>query len=117
MERWGSTAPPADELLTRPEYLTKAQAGEIVQLHPKTIERAILDETVAETDRVLASLPPARLQEVTERAGEPFTVINLLLRTSHHWAAHVGQMVYAAKALRDGVFDELWRKTMVSPAR
>jgi excisionase family DNA binding protein len=43
MERWGSTAPPADELLTRPEYLTKAQAGEIVQLHPKTIERAILD--------------------------------------------------------------------------
>lgn len=31
----------ADELLTKPEYLTKAQAGEIVQLHPKTIERAI----------------------------------------------------------------------------
>jgi excisionase family DNA binding protein len=31
-----------DELLTKPEYLTKAQAGEIVQLHPKTIERAIL---------------------------------------------------------------------------
>jgi uncharacterized damage-inducible protein DinB len=84
---------------------------------PKEKLRAILQETVAETDRVLASLPSARLQEVTDRAGEPFTVVNLLLRTSHHWAAHVGQMVYAAKALRDGVFDELWRKTMVSPAR
>jgi excisionase family DNA binding protein len=36
--RWGFHL---DELLTKPEYLTKAQAGEIVQLHPKTIERAI----------------------------------------------------------------------------
>src|SRR6185436_5312507 len=80
---------------------------------PKVKLRAILEETVAETDRVLASLAPARLQEVTDRAGESFTVINLLLRTSHHWAAHVGQMIYAAKALRDGVFDELWQKTMV----
>ena len=79
--------------------------------------RAILDETVAETDRVLASLAPGRLPEVTDRAGEPFTVLNLLLRTSHHWAAHVGQMVFAAKSLREGVFVELWRKTMVTPAR
>jgi uncharacterized damage-inducible protein DinB len=79
--------------------------------------RALLDETVAETDAVLAALAPARLQEVTERAGEPFTVLNLLLRTTHHWAVHVGQMVYAAKALKDGVFDELWMKTMVKTPR
>jgi len=84
---------------------------------PRERLRAILDETVAETDRVLASLTPERLQEVTDRAGEPFTVLNLLLRTSHHWAAHVGQMVFAAKSLREGVFVELWRKTMVTPAR
>lgn len=37
--RWGFEA---DELLTKAEYLTKAQAGAIVQLHPKTIERAIM---------------------------------------------------------------------------
>jgi uncharacterized damage-inducible protein DinB len=78
---------------------------------PRERLRATLEETVAE--RVLASLGPARLQEVTDRAGEPFTVLNLLLRTSHHWAVHVGQMVYAAKALREGVFDELWMKTML----
>jgi uncharacterized damage-inducible protein DinB len=84
---------------------------------PRARLREILEETVAETDRVLASLAPERLQEVTDRAGEPFTVLNLLLRTSHHWAAHIGQMVFAAKALREGVFDELWRKTMVTPAR
>jgi len=80
---------------------------------PRDRLRATLDETVAETERVLAALAPARLQEVTDRAGEPFTVLNLLLRTSHHWAVHMGQMVYAAKALREGVFDELWMKTML----
>jgi excisionase family DNA binding protein len=32
---------PTEELLTKAEYLTKSQAGEIVQLHPKTIERVI----------------------------------------------------------------------------
>ena len=84
---------------------------------PRERLRAILDETVAETERVLAALAPERLQETTDRAGDPFTVLSLLLRTSHHWATHVGQMVFAAKALREGVFDELWRKTMVSPAR
>jgi len=80
---------------------------------PRERLRALLDETVAETEAVLSSLAPERLAEVTDRAGEPFTVLNLLLRTSHHWAVHVGQMVYAAKALREGVFDELWMKTML----
>ena len=80
---------------------------------PRETLRALFDETVAETDRVLAALTPDRLLEVTDRAGEPFTVLNLLLRTSHHWAVHVGQMVYTAKALREGVFDELWMKTML----
>jgi len=80
---------------------------------PRERLRALFDETVAETERVLGALTPARLLEVTDRAGEPFTVLNLLLRTSHHWAVHVGQMVYTAKALREGVFDELWMKTML----
>ena len=80
---------------------------------PRERLRAVLEETVAETEAILSSLAPARLQEVTDRAGEPYTVLNLLLRTSHHWAVHVGQMVYAAKALREGVFDELWMKTML----
>ena len=72
---------------------------------------------MAETDAILAALAPSRLLEVTDRAGEPFTVLNLLLRTSHHWAVHVGQMVYTAKALREGVFDELWMKTMLKTTR
>jgi uncharacterized damage-inducible protein DinB len=81
---------------------------------PRERLRQIFDETVVETDAILASLTPARLLEVTDRAGQPFTVAALLLRVAAHWAVHVGQMVYATKALQDGVFDELWMKTMSS---
>ena len=74
--------------------------------------RSTLDETVAEVGRVLAGLAPGRLLEVSDRAGEPQTVLALLLRTAHHWAVHTGQIVFAAKALKEGAFDELWMKTM-----
>jgi uncharacterized damage-inducible protein DinB len=72
----------------------------------------VLDETVAEADRTLAALDPAQLLEVSTRAGEPQTVLALLLRTAHHWGIHTGQIVYAAKAMKEGVFDELWQRTM-----
>ena len=39
-------------------------------------------------------------------------MLALVLRTAHHWAVHTCQIVYAAKALREGAFDELWAKTM-----
>jgi uncharacterized damage-inducible protein DinB len=79
---------------------------------PNSELRGVLEETVAETERVLGRLDPARLLEVSDRAGEPQTILALVLRTAHHWAVHTGQIVYAAKALREGAFDELWAKTM-----
>jgi len=79
---------------------------------PRPQLRGVLEETVAETARVLGSLDPARLLEVSDRAGEPQTILALVLRTAHHWAVHTGQIVYAAKALREGAFDELWARTM-----
>ena len=72
----------------------------------------ILEETLAEAAQVLATLDPSRLLEVRDRAGEPQTVLALILRTAHHWGAHAGQIVYAAKAQKAGAFDELWQKTM-----
>lgn len=71
-----------------------------------------LAETVVEAEKVLAALAPEHLLEVRDRAGEPQTVLALILRTAHHWGVHTGQIVYAVKALKSGVFDELWRKTM-----
>ena len=74
--------------------------------------RRILDETVAETDRVLAGLDPGRLQDVSDRVDPPQTLVALVLRTAYHWAAHTGQIVYATKLLKERPFDELWMKTM-----
>jgi uncharacterized damage-inducible protein DinB len=72
----------------------------------------ILEETVAEQGQVLDALDPARLLEVKEGAQKPFTVVELLLRVSHHWAVHAGQIVFHAKALHPEAFEELWMKTM-----
>jgi hypothetical protein len=72
-----------------------------------------LDDTLAEAREVFAGLTPARLSEATDRVpGGPLTVLALILRVSHHWAVHAGQIVYAAKSLREGAIDELWMKTM-----
>lgn len=74
----------------------------------------ILDETVAETDRILGDLDPARLLEMRDVPREaPQSVLALVLRTSHHWAVHTGQVVYATKLLTQGGLEELWMKTMV----
>jgi len=73
----------------------------------------VLEETVAETDRILGALDPARLLEAREVPRDsPQSVLALVLRTSHHWAVHTGQIVYATKLLTEGGLDELWMKTM-----
>jgi uncharacterized damage-inducible protein DinB len=81
---------------------------------PRAELLGVLGETVEEADRVLGGLDPARLLEVREVPREkPHTVLALVVRTSHHWAVHTGQIVYATKALTAGGLDELWMKTMV----
>jgi uncharacterized damage-inducible protein DinB len=72
----------------------------------------VLEETVEETGRVLDALDPEGLLEVSERTGEPHTILGLLLRVSHHWSVHTGQILHPAKALREGALDEVWVRTM-----
>ena len=79
---------------------------------PRGQLEGILQDTVREAERILAELDASRLLETSERAGQPFTVLALLLRTSHHWAVHTGQIVFAVKASKPGAFEELWMKTM-----
>jgi hypothetical protein len=31
---------------------------------------------------------------------------------AHHWSVHTGQILHAAKALREGALDEVWVRTM-----
>jgi uncharacterized damage-inducible protein DinB len=72
----------------------------------------LLEETVEEARRTLDGLLPSRLLETTDRVQKPFRVAELLLRVSHHWAVHTGQIVFTAKARQPAAFDELWMKTM-----
>jgi uncharacterized damage-inducible protein DinB len=74
----------------------------------------ILEETVEETDRILRGLDSARLLEMRDVPREaPHSVLALVVRSSHHWAVHTGQIVYATKLLTQGSLDELWMKTMI----
>ena len=79
---------------------------------PKDTLTGLVRGTAEETGRVLDALDPSRLMEVSDRAGDPFTALALVQRTSHHWALHTGQIVYATKMLQAGAVDELWYKSM-----
>lgn len=93
---------------------TRDRPGEFAERGPipRGALMQVLDETVAEAERVLSGLSPSRLLEKTDRTGKTFTLAELLLRVSHHWAVHTGQIVFEAKARKPGAFDELWMKTM-----
>jgi uncharacterized damage-inducible protein DinB len=80
---------------------------------PRAELLALIDDVVDEARRVLDALEPDSLLESSDRVpGGPLSRLALLLRVSHHWAVHTGQVVYAAKAARAGAIDELWTKAM-----
>ena len=53
------------------------------------------------------------LSAVTDATGQAQTVLTLVVRTSHHWAVHTGQIVYATRLITQAGLDELWMKTMM----
>jgi len=79
---------------------------------PRAELRRILEDTVAETARVLDGLSPDRLRETTDRVGDVQTMQYIVSRTTHHWAAHTGQIVYATKLRKAGALNELWERTL-----
>jgi uncharacterized damage-inducible protein DinB len=78
---------------------------------PKADLKRLLEEVAAESDRILGSLTAEGLTLTTDRLDKPFGVTYLLLRVSHHWAEHTGQIVYVAKTLKEGAIRELYRRT------
>ncbi|MDP3775708.1 MAG: DUF1572 family protein [Gemmatimonadales bacterium] len=80
---------------------------------PKAELMRMLDETAAETDRIIGGLDEKRLLENTQNIEATMTVISAIMRMSHHWAYHVGQIVFVTKSLREGSVQDLFRKTMV----
>jgi uncharacterized damage-inducible protein DinB len=80
---------------------------------PRAALLTLLEGTVAEADRVIGALTPERLLESTQRIDPPLTVLQCLMRMSHHWAYHTGQVVFVTKLLREGSVTDLFRRTMV----
>ncbi len=72
----------------------------------------MLDAIAFEIAQVLDNVDPARLLEVNERTGKPFSQVQLLLRVSHHWSTHAGQLVFDLKARKPDAVSELWMKAL-----
>ena len=68
---------------------------------PREVLLRHLEETVEEASRVLGAMDAEKLLDVSERVGEPQALIALVLRVTHHWSVHTGQILFAAKALRE----------------
>lgn len=90
------------------------RAGEFAERGP--ISRAellrMLEDVGAEIETVLDGVAPDRLLERNDRTGKDVSAAQLLMRVSHHWAAHAGQIMFDVKARRPGAFEELWIKTL-----
>jgi uncharacterized damage-inducible protein DinB len=67
-------------------------------------------ESVASTERTLATFAPARLMEQTDRSGKMTTFAQILLHVSHHNSVHMGQIVFIAKQLNPTAIDDIWMK-------
>jgi uncharacterized damage-inducible protein DinB len=80
---------------------------------PRAALLTLLDGTVAEADRVLSGLTADRLLETTKNIEVEMPVLACIMRMSHHWAYHTGQIVFVAKMLHEGAVKDLFRRTMV----
>jgi uncharacterized damage-inducible protein DinB len=70
-----------------------------------------LDQAIADARSAIASLTDERLVAEAELGPESQPIGRLLVGVTTHFNGHVGQIIYAAKLLREGAFaDELWRR-------
>jgi uncharacterized damage-inducible protein DinB len=68
------------------------------------------DELIGDVDAVTAKLTPEQMMQTTNRAGKTTTYAQILIHVMIHLSAHVGQIVYITKLLKEGAIDELWMK-------
>lgn len=69
-----------------------------------------LNELITEIDSITAGLTPDQLMQTTDRTGKPTTYAQILIHVMIHLSAHVGQVVYITKLLKEGEIEELWMK-------
>ncbi len=63
--------------------------------------RTMLRQTLADVDAVLARLDPSELERTITVQGRQITVFAAIYHAVEHFSMHTGQIIYAAKQLRD----------------
>lgn len=69
-----------------------------------------MDELLGKIDSITAGLTPEQLMQTTDRTGKTTTYAQILIHVMIHLSAHIGQIVYITKLLKEGAIDELWMK-------
>ena len=92
---------------------TRDRDGEFAERRriPRAELMAAFEAMVANAEKTFAQLTPARL---TESAAEPklyASTAEELVSIAAHIANHTGQIVWIAKALKDGALSEVWMRT------
>jgi hypothetical protein len=78
---------------------------------PKQELLAIFDDMVANADRVLAELNPARLGDPSTDPERLTYLADDLINILTHLSLHTGQIVWIAKMLNEGALDQVWMRT------
>jgi uncharacterized damage-inducible protein DinB len=69
----------------------------------------VYEEVGTTVRRVLDTVTPSRLTEITNATGRPSSFARILMHVTHHNALHIGQIVWVAKSRRPGAIHELLR--------
>jgi hypothetical protein len=78
---------------------------------PKSEVLALFDEMVANAERTFDAMTPATLDAPSPEPTMHAFVLEDLINIATHVATHTGQIVWIAKMLQEGAFDEVWIKT------
>jgi uncharacterized damage-inducible protein DinB len=87
--------------------------GEFAERHhvPRAELMAAFDAMVANAEKTFASLTPERLSEPAAEGKLYSSTAEELVSIASHIANHTGQIVWIAKALKDGALSEVWIRT------
>ena len=78
---------------------------------PRTELMAAFEAMVADAEKTFEKLTPERLAEPSTEPKMYNLVVEDLIGVVTHLANHTGQIVWIAKMMKDGVFDEVWMRT------
>jgi len=78
---------------------------------PRAELMAAFEAMVANAEKTFQKLTPERLTEPSTEPKMYTLIVEDLIGVVTHLANHTGQIVWIAKMMKEGVFDEVWMRT------